>query len=119
MFESTVVLDALTLKFYLTHITIETEEENDFVKGRMAKGGTSFVWTSGRKCNFDGCHDRPDLQPTIVKGWFWSGSGVRLGYSSKEGGQGTIHILRKLGLNYDLNLAKQNYEILTSHRNRC
>ena len=61
------ILDALTLKIFLTHITIETEEENDFVKGRMAKGGTSFVWTSGRKCNFDGCHDRPDLQPTIVK----------------------------------------------------
>ena len=56
MFESTVVLDALTLKMFLTHITIETEEENDFVKGRMAKGGTSFVWTSGRKCNFHGCH---------------------------------------------------------------
>jgi len=68
-------------------VSLETEEENDFLKGRMAKGETKFVWTSGRKCNFDGCHDRPDLQPTIVKGWFWSGSGIRLGYSSKEGGQ--------------------------------
>ena len=53
----------------------------------MARGNTRFVWTSGRKCNFDGCHDRPDLQPTIVKGWFWSGSGVRLGYSNKDGNQ--------------------------------
>ncbi len=23
-----------------------------------------FIWTGGRKCNFDGC-DRPDLQPGL------------------------------------------------------
>lgn len=56
----------------------ETDEENEFLKSRMIKGGTRFLWTSGRKCNFQGC-DRPDLQPLIAKGWFWSGSGVRLG----------------------------------------
>ena len=44
----------------------------------MIKSATRFFWTSGRKCNFKGC-DREDLKPVIVKGWFWSGSGVRLG----------------------------------------
>ena len=55
----------------------ETNEENDFIKKKMIKGRTRFVWTSGRKCNFKGC-DREDLQPTNVNGWFWSGSGVKM-----------------------------------------
>ena len=67
-------------------VNTETIEESDFIKGRMVKGLTRFIWTSGRKCNFKGCHDRPDLQPAIVKGWFWSGSGVRLGYTSDKDG---------------------------------
>jgi len=45
----------------------------------MIDGGVRYTWTSGRKCNFDGCDLRRDLQPTIVNGWFWSGSGARLG----------------------------------------
>ncbi len=28
-----------------------------------------FFWTSGRKCDFDGC-DREDLQPTILNGQY-------------------------------------------------
>ena len=63
--------------------SLETLEEHDFIKQRMIKGATRFIWTSGRKCNFNGC-DRPDLQPVIVKGWFWSGSGVRLGVEADE-----------------------------------
>lgn len=59
-------------------IFLETSEENEFVKARMIKSATRFFWTSGRKCNFKGC-DRDDLKPAIVRGWFWSGSGVRLG----------------------------------------
>ena len=47
----------------------------------MLESGTRFTWTSGRKCDFTGC-DRPDLQPAEVKGWFWSGSGVRIGASN-------------------------------------
>lgn len=63
---------------------VETKEESDFVKQRMINGATRFFWTSGRKCNFKGCHDRKDLQPVIAKGWFWSGSGVRIG-STEDG----------------------------------
>ena len=57
---------------------LETTEENEFIKSRLIKAGKRYTWTSGRKCNFDGC-SRKDLQPTIVNGWFWSGSGVRIG----------------------------------------
>ena len=48
-------------------VSIETREENEFVKKRMINGLIRFFWTSGRKCNFDGC-DREDLQPPIVNG---------------------------------------------------
>lgn len=68
-------------------VSLETEQENNFIKQRMIKGRTRFVWTSGRKCNFNGCNGRSDLQPAIVKGWFWSGSGVRLGHSTSKDGQ--------------------------------
>ena len=33
----------------------------------MINGLIRFFWTSGRKCNFDGC-EREDLQPAIVNG---------------------------------------------------
>ena len=65
-------------------VSLETTEENEFIKKRMAKGLNRFIWTSGRKCNFKGCQDRDDLQPVIVKGWFWSGSGVRLGFKDDQ-----------------------------------
>ena len=48
-------------------VSIETREENEFVKQRMINGLIRFFWTSGRKCNFDGC-DREDLQPPLVNG---------------------------------------------------
>lgn len=61
----------------------ESREENDYIKNRLIKGGIRYTWTSGRKCNFDGC-DRQDLQPVIVNGWFWAGSGARLGPSDRR-----------------------------------
>lgn len=42
-----------------------------------------YIWTSGRKCNFAGC-DRPDLQPPNVNGWFWSGSGAKIGPTTQR-----------------------------------
>ena len=50
-------------------VSIETRNENEFLKRRMIQGGVRYFWTSGRKCNFDGC-ERADLQPAIVNGWF-------------------------------------------------
>lgn len=43
-----------------------------------------YIWTSGRKCNFAGC-DRPDLQPPNINGWFWSGSGAKIGPTTQRG----------------------------------
>ncbi|CAG0923718.1 unnamed protein product, partial [Notodromas monacha] len=43
----------------------------------MKVDNVEFIWTSGRKCNFDGC-DRADLRPILINGWFWSGSGVKM-----------------------------------------
>lgn len=58
-------------------VSLETKEEIQFINNRIKDGHTKFTWTSGRKCNFDGC-DRDDLKPISAKGWFWSGSGVRI-----------------------------------------
>ena len=58
-------------------VSLETKDEAAFVYQQMQQGNVKYVWTSGRKCNFDGC-DRADLQPPIVNGWFWSGSSARI-----------------------------------------
>lgn len=46
-------------------------------------GNVRYIWSSGRKCNFAGC-DRPDLQPPNVNGWFWSGSGAKIGPTTQR-----------------------------------
>lgn len=83
-------------------VSLETPQENEFIKQRIARGNVRFIWTSGRKCNFAGC-DRPgernfreflgklsniyfpsDLQPPNENGWFWSGSGVKIGPTTQR-----------------------------------
>lgn len=46
-------------------------------------GNVRYIWTSGRKCNFNGC-DRADLQPQNINGWFWSGSGAKIGPTTQR-----------------------------------
>merc|ERR1712071_115165 len=58
-------------------VSLETLQENEFVKSQMARYGVKYIWTSGRKCDFDGC-DRSELQPLIINGWFWSGSEAKI-----------------------------------------
>lgn len=58
-------------------------QENEFIKQKVARGNIRYIWTSGRKCNFAGC-DRPDLQPPNVNGWFWSGSGAKIGPTTQR-----------------------------------
>ena len=77
-------------------VSFETRQEYDWVKG-FIDGGVNiiklhynnchihdpdqndakvpFFWTSGRKCNFDGC-DKPEFFPKLVNGWFWSANQV-------------------------------------------
>lgn len=37
----------------------ESDAEFEFIKNRMLNTGVGFIWTSGRKCNFDDCKNRP------------------------------------------------------------
>ncbi|KAJ8974525.1 hypothetical protein NQ317_016031 [Molorchus minor] len=64
-------------------VSLETPQENEFIKQRIARGNIRYIWTSGRKCNFAGC-DRPDLQPPNINGWFWSGSGAKIGPTTQR-----------------------------------
>lgn len=41
-------------------VSLETPQENEFIKQRIARGNIRYIWTSGRKCNFAGC-DRPGM----------------------------------------------------------
>jgi len=66
-------------------VSLETQEEANFVYDMMRQANVKYIWTSGRKCNFDGC-DRPDLQPTIVNGWFFSGSNARIPATNSTAG---------------------------------
>ena len=58
-------------------VSLETPTEEELVREFLRKKDLPYVWTSGRLCNFKGC-DREDLQPPVVNGWFWSGSGVKM-----------------------------------------
>jgi len=56
-------------QYCMNLVSLETPGENHFIKQRLANAKQRYIWTSGRKC--PGC--------SIVNGWFWSGSGVRIG----------------------------------------
>jgi len=78
-------LDARNLcrKHCMDAVSIETVEENDMILSVLEKEKLPYIWSSGRLCNFKGC-DREDLQPLIVNGWFWSGSGVKLARTDEK-----------------------------------
>ncbi|XP_077293837.1 uncharacterized protein LOC143916568 [Arctopsyche grandis] len=52
-------------------VSIETQDENEWIKSRLVRENVKYIWTSGRICDFKGC-DRTDLQPARVNGWFWT-----------------------------------------------
>jgi len=58
-------------------VSLETQQENDYIQNWLDSRNLTYTWTSGRLCDFDGC-DRPDLQPISVKGWFWTGSNKKI-----------------------------------------
>jgi len=64
-------------------VSFETQQEYEWVKG-FVDGGVPYFWTSGRKCNFDGC-DKPEFFPKNINGWFWSANQVKMGPTN--GGQ--------------------------------
>ena len=64
-------------EFCMDSISITTEQENEWVTGVIRTNDIPYIWTGGRKCNFDGC-DRADLQPAIENGWYWAPTGKRI-----------------------------------------
>nr|XP_021197504.2 uncharacterized protein LOC110381452 [Helicoverpa armigera] len=52
-------------------VSLETSDENEWVKARIVQDKQKYIWTSGRLCDFKGCN-RPDLLPNEVNGWFWT-----------------------------------------------
>lgn len=41
-------------------------------------GNITYIWTSGRLCDFTGCEEREDLKPLNIKGWFWSNTNTKM-----------------------------------------
>jgi len=62
-------------QYCMNLVSMESPAENNFVKQRIANGRQRYIWTSGRKCN--GCN--------LFDGWFWSGSGTRIGSARNRG----------------------------------
>lgn len=52
-------------------VTLDSQEENDFIVGIVSTKNAMNVWTSGRLCDFEGCESRIDLNPSDPFGWFW------------------------------------------------
>lgn len=44
-------------------VSFETQEKFDFYKNYIEQQNISFIWTSGRLCDFAGCEGRWDLLP--------------------------------------------------------
>lgn len=40
----------------------------------LISDNVSYIWSSGRLCDFKGCENRTDLEPKNIYGWFWSGT---------------------------------------------
>lgn len=64
-------------------ISFQTQAKFDFFKDFIQKNNISFIWTSGRICDFAGCEGRWDLLPKIIKGWLWSADQTQLDETNK------------------------------------
>jgi len=67
-------------------VSLETEAEWEKVRDKMEQFGAPFIWTSGHICDREvgnRCFTDPTLQPRLVNGWFWSGSGVQIPPTNK------------------------------------
>ena len=83
-------------------VSLETETEWEQVRAKMEEFKAPFIWTSGHKCdrevgnrfddksaivinwlNYCRCFTDPSLQPRLINGWFWSGSGVLIAATNR------------------------------------
>jgi len=59
-------------------VGMETEAENNMIFEFIRTRNITYIWTSGRLCDFKGCSERKDLQPVNVFGWFWSNTNTKM-----------------------------------------
>jgi len=67
-------------------VSLETQEEWDMVRNKMEEAKAKFIWTSGHICDREvgqQCFTDKSLQPRLINGWFWSGSGVKISATDK------------------------------------
>lgn len=69
-------------RFCMDSISFESPREYRTFQNIIKTENIPYIWTGGRKCNFDGC-DRPDLQPAIVNGWYWAPIGKKIPAKNK------------------------------------
>ena len=84
--------DSQTREYCMDLVSLETQQENDYIQNWLESRNLTYTWTSGRYvnyqslpspmnfrlCDFDGC-DRPDFFPKNINGWFWSANQVKMG----------------------------------------
>jgi len=59
-------------------VGMETYQEDQMIVDFIKKRNITYVWTSGRLCDFTGCDARADLKPIEVNGWFWSSTNQKI-----------------------------------------
>jgi len=67
-------------------VSLETEDEWKEIRRRMEEASAPFIWTSGHICDKsvgEQCFTEPSLQPLLINGWYWSGSGARIGRTDR------------------------------------
>jgi hypothetical protein len=63
-------------------VSMEDQKENDLIIEMIQKENDTFVWTSGRLCDFPGC-EGPEYMPLNINGWLWSASRVKIDETNK------------------------------------
>lgn len=64
-------------EYCMDAVSMETQEENDLILEKIMKENDTFVWTSGRLCDFPGC-EGPEYMPLNINGWLWSASRIKI-----------------------------------------
>jgi len=117
-------------------VSLETEDEWDFIREKMEEVEAPFVWTSGHKCDktvSNRCYSEPSIQPRIINSWFWSGSGQRIPATNKippgwsKSPWGTTGIYTKVNQQKDKNAppvpqpdnAEQDLKLLKKEEESC
>jgi len=65
-------------------VSMETASEDQMVQKFIKDRNVTYIWTSGRLCDFDGCAARTDLHPVNLNGWFWSATNQKISPTNKQ-----------------------------------